>query len=88
MQTMSDKKCVCGAKAEWELKGECYCEFCARGELDVRGIMAPRICEMCGDPLDRMYYTDGKCNAFCTVKCALEYYDAREIEQEQEDDDD
>ena len=82
---MSDKKCnACGANAEWELYGECYCEFCACVELYVQRIDAPRICEMCGDALDSVYYTDGGCYAFCSAKCALEYNDAVLV-KEQED---
>ena len=82
---MSDKKCkTCGADAEWELDGECYCEFCVCTEFDVQQIDAPRICEMCGNHLYRVYYTDIEGNAFCSTKCALEYNDACEIEKEQE----
>lgn len=83
---MSDKKCkVCGDNAEWEFDGKCYCEFCVRTELDVHGICAPCICEMCGNHLDREYYTDSEYNAFCSAKCALEYNDACEIEENDDD---
>lgn len=86
---MSEKKCkMCGDNAEWELDGECYCEFCVRTELDVHGICAPRICEMCGAPLDRVYYTDSNDNAFCSAKCALEYNGASYGEEQVEQEDD
>lgn len=80
---MSEKKCKeCGANAEWEFDSEYYCEFCARAELDVHGVCAPLLCEMCGDHIDRIYYTDGNDNAFCSVKCALEYNDAVLVEEQ------
>lgn len=83
---MSDRKCkVCGDNAEWEFDGECYCEFCVRTELDVHGNCTPRICEMCGDPLDRVYYTDSEDNAFCSPKCALEYNGAALVEDNDEE---
>lgn len=83
---MSEKKCeMCGDNAEWELDSEYYCEFCARDKLDVHGTCAPRICEMCGDPLDRVYYTDSEDYAFCSAKCALEFNDAKKLEEEQDD---
>lgn len=82
---MSDKKCkMCGDRAEWELDGKCYCEFCARAELDVHCFATPRRCDMCGNTLDKVYYADAECNAFCSAKCALEYNGACEIEQEQD----
>lgn len=85
---MSEKKCrMCGDDAKWELDSECYCEFCARTELDVHAFVMPRRCEMCGNTLDRVYYTDGECNAFCSAKCALEYNDACEIENSGEEQD-
>lgn len=84
---MSEKKCkVCGDNAEWELDGECYCEFCVRTELDVHGIGTPRICEMCGNHLDSVYYTDSESYAFCSAKCALEFNDAKKLEAETNDD--
>jgi len=83
---MSEKKCkLCGADAEWELDGGCYCEFCARLQLDVHGICAPQACATCNNPLGRVYYTDDENNAFCSAKCALEYYDAKKLEEEQDD---
>lgn len=85
---MSEKKCkTCGANAEWELDGECYCEWCVCMELDVKWLDTPRICEMCGDALDNVYYIDGEKTPFCSVKCALEYNDAREMEKGQEEHD-
>ncbi len=83
---MSEKKCrMCCEDAKWELDGDCYCEFCARIQLDVHGMCAPRICEMCGDPLDRVYYTDSEDNAFCSAQCALEYNGAKKLEKEEEE---
>lgn len=83
---MSDKKCkTCGANAEWEFDDDCYCEFCACAELDVQRIDTPRICEMCGDALDDVYYIDGENTPFCSVKCALEYNDACEMKKDQAD---
>ena len=79
---MSDKKCkTCGADAEWEFDGECYCEWRVCTELNVQWQDVPLRCEMCGNTLDRVYYTDNEGTPFCTVKCALEYNDACEIEQ-------
>ena len=50
---MSEKKCkVCGADAEWDFDGDCYCEFCLCTEFDVQQNDAPHICEMCGDFLE------------------------------------
>lgn len=83
---MTEKKCkTCGANAEWEFDSECYCECCMCIEFDVQWIDAPIICEMCGDALDSVYYTDDEDTPFCSVKCALEYNDAREIEKEKKD---
>lgn len=83
---MSKKKCkLCCEDATWKLDGDYYCEFCVRSELDVHGFAAPRICEMCGDHLDRVYYTDSEDNAFCSPKCALEFHGAEKLEEEQED---
>lgn len=80
------KKCkLCGADAEWELDGGCYCEFCARLQLDVHGICAPQACATCNNPLGRVYYRDSEDNTFCSAKCALEYYDAKKLEEEQDD---
>lgn len=80
------KKCkVCGDNAEWELDSEYYCEFCVRTELEVHSMCTPRICEMCGNHLDRVYYTDSEDNAFCSAKCALEFNDAKKLEEEQEE---
>ena len=89
---MSDKKCkICGSGAEWEFDTEWYCECCMCIEFDVQWIDAPRRCEMCGDALDRVYYTDSEGTPFCSAKCALEYNDARVIsaayEQEEQEDD-
>lgn len=83
---MSEKKCrMCRSDAKWELDGGCYCEFCARIKLDVHGICAPRECRQCGVCLDRVYYTDGEDNAFCSAKCALEYNGAKKLEEEGDD---
>ena len=80
---MSEKKCKeCGDNAEWELNGDCYCEFCARLQLDVHGICAPRECRQCGVCLDRVYYTAGEDNAFCSPECALEYKGAVLVEED------
>lgn len=85
---MSNKKCkVRGDNAKWELDSECYCEFCVCTELDVHGICAPCICEMCGNHLDRVYYTDSEDNAFCSAKCALEFNDAKKLEEDDGDND-
>jgi hypothetical protein len=40
---------------------------------------------MCGDPLDRVYYTDSEDNAFCSAQCALEYNGAKKLEKEEEE---
>ncbi len=40
---------------------------------------------MCGNTLDRVYYTDGEDNAFCSAKCSLEYNDAVLVEEQEGD---
>lgn len=83
---MSDKKCkVCGAPAEWEWDGECYCMLCLGTEFDVQWSNAPRICEMCGAHLDDVYYTEIEGYAFCSVKCALEFHGGAEIKEKNDD---
>lgn len=86
---MSEKKCKkCCKDATWKLYGKFYCELCARLELNVHCTRAPRICEMCGDPLpDDVYYMDDEDNAFCSPECAFEYNGAEKLEEEEEDDD-
>ncbi len=84
---MSDKKCKsCCEDAKWEWGGDCYCEFCLRNEFEVWEQDVPRVCEMCGASINRIYYTDGEGTPFCTAKCAIEYNGACEIEKEQEKD--
>lgn len=83
---MSDKKCkVCDVDAEWEWDGELYCEDCLGREFEVQWNDRPRICEMCGAPLDKVYYTEDEGYPFCSPKCALEFHGASVIEEEQED---
>lgn len=83
---MSEKKCkVCGADAEWEWDGDLFCEGCLRTEFEVQWNDRPLICEMCGEPLDKVYYTEDEGYPFCSVKCALEFHGGAEI-KEQEDD--
>lgn len=86
---MSEKKCkVCGAPAEWVYDDEPFCEICLCTELDIQEVDPPRRCEQCGTLLKGSYVTDDDDdNAFCSAKCALEYYDAKKLEvMEQEDD--
>lgn len=81
---MSEKKCkVCGANAEWEFDSDHYCECCLCTEFDVQWNDRPRICEMCGEPLDKVYYTEDEGYPFCSRKCALEFHDAEKLEEEQ-----
>lgn len=83
---MSEMKCkTCGDSAEWESNGDCYCEFCARLQLDVHGICAPQVCATCNNPLGRVYYTDSEDNAFCSAKCALEYNGAVLVEEQEDE---
>lgn len=83
---MSEKKCkVCGADAEWDFDGDCYCEFCLCTEFDIQQNDAPHICEMCGDFFEDTYYTDSDGYAFCSVKCALEFHGVCELEEEEDD---
>lgn len=84
----SEKKCkVCGAPAEWKRYGEFYCQVCLRAELDVTWAYAPRVCEMCGDHIDRVYYTDGVNYTFCSAKCALKFHRGSELKDEEEQED-
>lgn len=83
---MSEKKCkVCGAPAEWEWDSELYCESCLRTEFEVNWNNAPRICEMCGDPIDDVYYTESEGCVFCSAKCALEFHGGAEIKEKNDD---
>lgn len=84
---MSEKKCdMCGAPAEWKWEGDDYCEDCLCTNLCIQEVDPPRRCEQCGVPIKGSYFTDDDDdNAFCSKKCALEYYDAKKLEVEQED---
>lgn len=81
---MSEKKCkVCCSDAKWVWKDGYYCQRCLRAELEVWQQDRPRVCEMCRADLDdRVYYTDSEDNPFCSPECALEYYDAKKLEEE------
>ncbi len=80
---MSEKKCrVCGAPAEWGWEGEHYCEDCLGIELDIYEVGPQHRCEQCGTPFKGSYVTDeDDDNAFCSRKCALEYYGAKKLEE-------
>lgn len=81
---MSEKKCeVCGAPAEWAHDDELFCECCLCTDFGVHEIVPPRRCERCGTPLKGAYFIDDDDNAFCSIKCALEYYDAVLVEEEE-----
>lgn len=78
------KKCkMCCSDAKYVWNGSYYCRGCLRTELEVFEQDMPRICEMCGDPLDDKYYADINGDPFCSVKCAFEYNDVCELEEEQ-----
>lgn len=83
---MSEKKCkVCGATAEWEFDSDYYCEDCLCTEFEVQWNDRPRVCEMCGKPLDKVYYTEDEGYPFCSRKCALEFHGASRAEEVQDD---
>lgn len=82
---MSDKKCkVCGGNAEWEFDSDLFCEDCLCTEFEVQWTDLPRICEMCGKSLGKVYYTEDEGYPFCSRKCALEFHGASGIEEEEE----
>lgn len=75
------KKCkMCCSDAKYVWKGSYYCRVCLRAELEVFEQDMPRICWMCGDPLDDKYYADTNGDPFCSVKCAFKYNDVCELE--------
>lgn len=71
---MSEKKCkVCGAPTGWVYNNEPFCACCLCTEFDVQWHEAPRICEMCYNRFERLYYTDSNGHRFCSEECALEF---------------
>jgi predicted nucleic acid-binding Zn ribbon protein len=79
------KKCSCGEPAEWVFDSEFYCEYCLGVELDIQEVDPPRRCEQCGTSIKGSYFTDND-NAFCSRECAFEYYDAKKLEKEEDND--
>lgn len=77
------KMCYSDAKFVWE--GSYYCKVCLRSELEVMEQNMPHICEMCGNPLDDVYYADLNSDPFCSLECALEYNGAVLVEEEDDD---
>lgn len=83
---MSDKKCKCGEDAKWVYDNEFYCEDCLCMDFCIEEVVPPRRCEHCNTPLKGSYFTDNDDdNAFCSRKCALEYYDAVLVEERDDD---
>ena len=81
------KKCSCGEPAEWEFDSELYCEFCLGVELDIQEVTPPRRCEQCGTSIKGAYFTDDDDDhAFCSRECAFEYYNAKKLEEEKNED--